>query len=58
MQNATDILSAILQRSDKHVLNNAPDVYRRRFGEAAVRVYPTKDLAMLEERNKENKQRS
>lgn len=43
----TRILDAIAQLSDKHILKNAPESYRRGFAEAAVRVYPTKNRAKL-----------
>lgn len=47
----TNILATIAQLSDKHILKDAPETYRRAFVEAAVRVYPANVLAkMLQEK--------
>lgn len=43
----TRILEAISKLSDRHILKNAPESYRRGFAEAAVRVYLAKDRAKL-----------
>lgn len=43
----TRILEAISKLSDRHILKNAPESYRRGFAEAAVRVHPAKDRAKL-----------
>ena len=47
MQTTADILTAISNLSDKHVLKDAPGSYRRAFADAAVRVYPANQRAKL-----------
>lgn len=47
MKTVTDILTAVSVLSDKHRLKNAPKAYVQTFAEAAVRVYPQKDLAEI-----------
>lgn len=45
--NANDILAAISKLSAKHVLSAAPANYKQGFADAAIFVYPPKDIAKI-----------
>jgi hypothetical protein len=47
MQTTTEILIAISNLSDRHVLKGAPECYRQSFAEAAMRVYPANKRAKI-----------
>jgi len=47
MKTANDILAAISNLSKKHVLKSAPENYKQGFADAAMFVYPLKDIGKI-----------